>query len=71
MRMTTEQPKGRGGKREGAGRKAIYGKAAPMFNIRLPDELREWCMAQAGGASDYIRRLIIADKTRAEKETGK
>jgi hypothetical protein len=36
-------------------------------SVAMPDEVWEHCVRQPGGASEYLRRLVQADR-RSEKE---
>lgn len=50
----------RGGKREGAGRKAS-GKVGKSYYLTLSQEANERLNAQGRDKSEYIDRLILAD----------
>lgn len=52
-----------GGKREGAGRKAS-GKVGKTYYLTLSPEATDYLNAQGRDKSEYIERLIMADKNK-------
>lgn len=53
----------KGGKREGAGRNPLpHEEKLKPLTVWIGDEGRDWCKAQPGGASAYIRALVEADR---------
>lgn len=59
-------PKGRGGKREGAGRKAAHGEAGVTSGITMPPAYWAMLDAQCGtvGRSGWIMGLILKEDIR-------
>ena len=52
----TNQPKPKGGKREGAGRKPLGSENMKMYSQLLPLDLHAYIKAQGG--SQFVRELI-------------
>lgn len=63
---TQDKPKGRGGKREGAGRKAKHGVAVVTSSISMTPEAWGMLDAQRGAVSqgEWIFGLILKEDTK-------
>lgn len=65
--MTTEGPKrGRGGRRDNAGRNPMYGERMPTFHVSLPAEDAEYAREYGGGNLSEGLRLLVQDHRRPE-----